>query len=212
MEQACASWTALLEWVKALFDLLKGIAWPLAAFVLVWLFRDQIRPRLGQLRKLGTSGLEFDPQPLDPARQGGIQPLPPHPMKTVNALIEQLKDELARFRDDYRETALIANLAQARVESNFEYIFGVIFQSQISALRELASKPLTLSEARKMYETAIVPTNPEFYSTVDFDAWSKFLILQQLVTVDGESVSITDLGSDFLLFVDTKKVGMVRPR
>lgn len=210
MQQACAGW---LEWVKVGADLLKGIAWPLAAFALVWMFRDQIRPRLGHLRKLGTGGVEFDAQPLEPRQTHGgvLQPIPPHPMKTVNALIDAIQSELTRYQDDYRETVLVASLAQARVDAAFEYIFGLIFQSQISALREVAVSPIALQEARKLYETRIVPTNPELYSTLDFDVWTRFLIGQQLVKIEDEVVSITDAGIDFLLFVDTKKVGMIRP-
>lgn len=203
-----------LEWAKVGADLLKAYAWPIAVFAIVYLFRKQIRALLPLTRKAGPGGLEFEPlpQPTDRKQDEGLQTVPPpHAMKTVNVLVGAIKEDLKKIDEKSRETALVASLAQARVEAAFEFIFGVIFQSQINALRELLSKSITLTEARKMYETIVVPSNPSLYTTIDFDHWSKFLIGQGLVKVEGDTFHITDAGRDFLLFVDTKKAGMWRP-
>lgn len=201
-----------LEWVKALFDLAKGIAWPLAALIIVWIFKEEIRPRLAKITKASFTGVEFEGQPVESQKLDQTITVKPHPMPSVNQLAQSIMLELAPYKEEEKIPALIQNLASARVEAIFEFIFGNIFQSQIDALRALSKTPISLEDGRRLYESRVIPLNPEIYPNFPFDNWLRFLEMNHLIKVEDDVAKITDLGRDFLNFIDTKKIGMVRPK
>ena len=51
-----------MEWAYLIFDLLKGLAWPVVVLVLVLLFRSKLQELIPRVKKAGPSGLEFDTQ------------------------------------------------------------------------------------------------------------------------------------------------------
>jgi len=202
---------AWLEWARATFDLIKGIAWPLAAFFIVWLFREQIKAKFPDVVQLGPTGAVFQApqqqqssQPSNPLQAG------PHPLQTVNALADTIRNELQDYVAEQREPRLVRALAEARVLGEFEFIFSNIFQSQIDALKELSAGPKTVTEAQSFFVDRVVPTNRDLYAQVDFDRWSAYLTVQRLVEVSTDQVSITQKGRDFLDFVSTTKAGFAR--
>ncbi|MGR9149485.1 hypothetical protein ACU8MT_08460 [Rhizobium leguminosarum] len=198
---------AWLEWFKAIFDLLKGISWPLALFLVIWIFREPIRARIPFVIQLGPTGAVF--QPGQQPDQGGANPLQTvsHPLPTVNDLATSIQEELLAFVPEQREQRLVRALAEARVMADFEFIFANIFQSQIDALSELASGPKAIAEAKEYFEETVRPMNKELYSRWDFEQWSAYLLSQKLVEVENGTVQITQKGIDFLDFVRRYKVG-----
>lgn len=221
MESFCSGfsgfWSGLqsvawLEWVKTTFDLIKGVSWPLAVFGVVWLFRNQIRERIPDLISLGPSGAVLQP----PQQFGSPQLSSPletatHALPSVNTLAQAVQEELEAFLPAQREPRLVRALAEARLFAEFEFIFGIIFNSQIEALKELSHGPKTTAEAEKFFEEEVRPISKELYDEWQFDKWSAFLIAQYLVQVDGGSVQITQKGRDFLDFVVRHKGSFSRP-
>ncbi|GAK71188.1 hypothetical protein RRU01S_15_01130 [Agrobacterium rubi TR3 = NBRC 13261] len=205
-----------IEWAKVFFDLIKGIAWPSALFIFAWFFRFELKSRIKDLVSAGPSGLQF---------QAGAQPTQPlstesrvgtsenaHELSSVSRLIGILAHDIEEVAEQNRVPVLIRHLAEARVFANFEFIFGIIFASQIEGLRELKRQgPIPLEEAKQYYETEVRAPQKPVFDEWDFDKWSAFLLTQGLIDFDGQKVLLTDLGNDFILFVDSRKQGFVKP-
>jgi hypothetical protein len=202
---------AWLEWAKATFDLIKGIAWPLAAFFVVWLFREQIKAKFPDVVQLGPTGAVFQISQQQSSQSPNPLQASPHPLQTVNALVETIQAELQGYVLDQREPRLVRALAEARVLAEFENIFGSVFQSQIDALKVLASGQKTTQEAQAFFTEEVVPKNKELYAQFDFDKWATFLVINNLVQVTNDEITITQKGLDFLDFVRTKKAAYFRP-
>ncbi|MGY5775043.1 hypothetical protein [Rhizobium sp. LEGMi135b] len=208
-----------LEWSKTIFDLLKGIAWPLAILLVVFTFRREVRDRIKDIVSVGPTGAVLQPrQSVEaPTTSGLKEEKLPEPIKadhlstTVKALVAKIQDQLTRIDQGDQIPALVMSLAQAQIDGQFEFVWGIIFGSQIAALRRLMqSGPISFEEAKKFFEENAKPLNPELYSKFDFDQWSRFLVTQQLVAVQDNMVSLTDTGRDFLAYVDLRKPGIVR--
>ena len=209
-----------LEWFKTVFDLLKGIAWPLAILLVVFMFRRELRERIKDIVSVGPSGAV-----LQPSRQAGEAPPPSglaevkradeaetkHSLATVQALIAKINEQLISIPNEERIQRLVFSLAEAQIERQFEFIWGIIFGSQIAALRRLQQLgSISIEDTKKYFEEDVRPIDPELYAKFDFNQWSRFLLEQQLVVVDDSRVSLTDNGRDFLVFIDLKKPGFRR--
>ncbi|NEI70415.1 hypothetical protein GR212_12605 [Rhizobium lusitanum] len=208
-----------LEWSKVIFDLLKGVAWPLVILFVVLMFRREVRERIKDIVSVGPSGAV-----LQPSRQIGEATPPPglsetkrselaetkHPLATVQALIEKIDNQLANIPSDDRIQRLVASLAEAQIERQFEFIWGIIFGSQIAALRRLKLESISIEDAKKYFEEDVKPIDSELYAKFDFNQWSRFLLEQGLVAIEDGHVSLTDSGRDFLAFIDLKKPGFMR--
>lgn len=196
-----------LEWAKVVFDLIKGVAWPLALFMVVWIFRTQLRERIKDLISVGPGGAVLQ-APVQPPVERPIAAVSAadHPMKTVQSvLIPRIESELNNLPHDDRYKQLVVALAEARIDRAFEWVFSIIFGSQILALRRLKDVPsISIGEGEAFFDEAVKPHYPVL-AEAGFERWSAFLIEQKLVKVEGDRISITDLGKDFLLFVDFNK-------
>jgi hypothetical protein len=54
-------------------------------------------------------------------------------------------------------------------------------------------------------------TNPEFYKGYGFAGWIGFLRNNQLITQTEDDVVITDIGNDFLIWLEATKLSPNRP-
>ena len=202
---------AWLEWAKTTFDLLKGIAWPFAAFGIVWIFRKQIRDRIPDLASFGPSGAVLNPpQQRISSQQLATLEVASHPLATVNMVVDIVRADLADFTPEAKEPRLIRALAEARVLTNFESVFGVIFGSQIEALKLLLEGPIAFSDAEKRFEEEVSPIATGGQDSLSFEAWSRFLLFTYLVELNGDQFSITQKGRDFAEWVATTKSGIPR--
>lgn len=197
-----------LEWAKATFDLIKGIAWPIGIFALAFIFRDAIRALIPYIKEVGPGGIKIGTQqPLSQQQNTSLLTATPHPLSTVNARIDQIQSILANIIPEQREASLVRALAEARTLAEFEFIFANIFQSQVDALDKLANSDVTISEAEEFFKNEVVVRNKDVMSAWGFENWSNYLRAQGLVLVEGDNVVITDKGRDFLTFVKEAKTG-----
>jgi hypothetical protein len=205
---------AWLEWAKVIFDLIKGVAWPLAAFLIVWIFRAQLRERIRDLISVGPTGavLQAPSQNASGTKPTADLSPPTHALRTAQRLITRIENELHMLPEEQRQRRLIESLAEARVERAFEWVFSLIFGSQILALRELTkSDSISLEDAERFFDETVKPLNPSLYSEAEFKDWARFLFDQQLIKSEGSRVSITEIGQDFLMFVGVQKPNVTRP-
>ncbi|CDZ57175.1 Hypothetical protein NGAL_HAMBI2566_17280 [Neorhizobium galegae bv. orientalis] len=213
---------AWLEWAKAVFDLLKGVAWPLSLFLIVWLFRSQLRARIPDLISVGPGGAVLQPpkQPTQPDLPTGLPAqntdvwrsdlsLAKHPLPTVQEVIDQIKVQLPTVPEEERVSRLVVGLAEAQIERNFEHVWGLIFGSQIKVLERLKVEDLSYDEAKLSFEAEVLRVTPGLKG-FDFHQWTQFLLGQELVTLKEDRFSLTQLGRDFLVFKDLRKQGQVK--
>ncbi|MCJ8053899.1 hypothetical protein GB928_018745 [Shinella curvata] len=200
-----------LEWAKAAFDLLKGIAWPAAIFWLVFLFRKQIRERIPHVIEVGPTRALFQQPQAQPIKANASIDGSPDRLATVVELEKDVKARLERIAPEYREVELVRAVAESRLVANFEYIFASIFASQIDFLLELTKSPRGEGDSELYFTQSVLSKDSEFFSEIGFERWRAYLLSQELAVLHEEKIEITDKGKDFLWWVERAKQGFIRP-
>lgn len=202
-----------LEWAKTIFDLLKGIAWPFSLLILVSMFAKEIRERIKDIVSVGPTGavLQTSSQSVRMKPSTGLTKPATHALATVQALISTIETQLSEIPEDEQIPKLISALAEAQTERNYEFVWGNIFGSQITALRRLKEAgSVSVEDAKRYYEEEV----KKVHIALDdwpFEQWCEFLFVQQLVIkVESNRLALTDFGRDFLTFVDLRKQDLSR--
>ncbi|MGY8706998.1 hypothetical protein RAD16_14770 [Bradyrhizobium sp. 18BD] len=197
-----------MEYLKLLVDLAKAVAWPIAVFALGFMFRSDVRELFPRLKKAGPTGLEFDPaRQVLAAPSKELKDLPGFPERSpaIAKVETSLHAELELMDPDKRIDILIRHLAVARLAWVFEQIYRTLFGSQIRAIRALHSEGGKTSRAESAkYFDQVKSEFPQFYEKNTFDEWIRYPISAGLVTSTGDEIAITDLGQEFLRYIDEK--------
>jgi hypothetical protein len=101
---------------------------------------------------------------------------------------------------------LIRNLAQARLEAWFGKVYSLIFGSQIHGLVELKARRKIPTAQAIAYYQEYEKANPEMYKGYGFAGWIGFLRNAGLITQTDDDVVITEVGDDFLSWLDASKL------
>jgi hypothetical protein len=156
--------------------------------------RDPLSLRTGRQLEL--------PLPEDIARRqeavrtyGGDNPL----------LLEQIQNikndlETLHYPIESEATAevLIRHLAATQLLQRAEFLYRVIFGSQLSAIRTLnETGPHPENIVRRFYDAARNRA-PRFYGDYTFEQWVGFLLHQNVVVFENERYAITRYGREFL--------------
>jgi hypothetical protein len=206
----------MIEYVKLAVDLLKGLAWPVAFFGTMFLFRVDVRALLPRLIKAGPTGMEFErqPQTLSQPWSGELNKLPNNrPRTAITEEIEKsLHAALQTIKDDQRIDVLVNELAVSRLHAVFERIYGPIYGSQIAGLRALVSAGgrVPMSDAVNFFNE-VKSRQPDLPAAIDFSSWSGYLQNSNLIKVENDSVEITELGREFLLYLPLANLRENRP-
>lgn len=167
-----------MAWAKLFVELLKSIAWPAVVLSLGLIFKKDLRSLLPRIKKAGPTGVEFDPEKQKiTSSTGGLKELPGLQRTPKMAEIEKsIHQELDLYDSEKRIDLLVRHLAQSRLETVFERIYGTIFGSQIAALRSLgaAGGRVARNDALKYFDD-VKSKFPEFYEKNTFDDWIAFL-------------------------------------
>jgi hypothetical protein len=196
-------------------DFVKGIAWPLVVFAIVYVFRQPMKELLPRVRKAGPTGVEIEVQQTqvqvrkwsdELKEQPGFQRTP-----TIEAVEKAIHGELANIRDEQRIDLLANRLAVARLSGVFERVYGAIYGTQISGLRALVSAGGTVIRANAVEFFEDQKSKKPEMRNIEFAPWLEFLRLFQLIKVEGDAISITDLGRDFLLYLSGANLNEAKP-
>jgi hypothetical protein len=126
-----------------------------------------------------------------------------------NALLvkreEEIRSELERrsIPSADRERVLIRFWAAVGLTAQFDRTYSLIWGSQLVALQLLNPLGDTGIEAdflRLTYEHAATQ-NPKIYETHNFDHWLGFMVLSELVRLEGKKVFIRVEGREFLRYI-----------
>lgn len=204
-----------MDVARLILDYIDSLKWPALltafAFVVVFFYRPQFNALLAGLAdrlrgaKVGPTGVElmFDQgEATNPPAPN--EPLPNEPVALeTTKLVGQLAKEYAssmlasareieQWRDAYEK--VVTDYSTTRLYWFYEWVYRMLFQSQIDLLRALMSVyPQGLSE---------VALHP-FYQRVsdlgwDFPGYVQFLVGNGLVTYDGAEYQLADYGRGFL--------------
>ena len=117
---------------------------------------------------------------------------------------ELIRQELNNNRVDEpgeRERVLVRHLAAVIIYSRFERTYTLIFGSQIETLQVLNAPGSSHRDVVKSHYDFAAVVSPDFYANYSFEQWLQFMVVQGLVRLDGDAVSITVAGREFLTFL-----------
>lgn len=213
-----------IEIVKAVVEVVKATAWPIALLIIALTFRSGLLSALPSLfrRKFELEGLGFKAK-IDAAEQqqaGGENPaseklpetpaLDPSPRVAVNIIETRVRGELSGIEAGKREPVLLRALAQSRLEAGHEFTYNRIFGSQILALKRLNEVGrATVDDARTFFKP-YAEQFPQIYSNYGFDGWLGFL-KAVLIVQNGDVLEISDFGRDFLVYLTERRLSENKP-
>jgi hypothetical protein len=149
--------------------------------------------------------------PVPVPEPGAALPAPPPPSPVYGPIEADLRrriEEAVPGGHDVQMAWALRFAVAAQVEAGHEQTYRLIFGSQIAALKQLNTLgPLTVRQAREIYNITALRNFPETFKDEEFPAWGGYLINRGLVTLEpGEPTEdtkafLTPLGKDFLLFM-----------
>jgi hypothetical protein len=204
-------WQIVLEYLKVVFDLLKGIAWPFAIVAIAFYFRDDLRKLLPRITKASASGFEFNLLPQQPDTNADIESklISQTTNETIDSLASKLEVDIASYPSEKRLPVLIRDLAYWRSVAFFENTFSLIWGSQIAALESLEQQNrIGRADAISRFENEVKPIFDAHKLPIDFDKWSSFLLKRNLAMPVGDAFVITGRGKDFLSYVRSQSFAL----
>jgi len=200
---------AWLEVFKAISTLLIGLAWPGSVVLLGYFFRKEISSKLADVETAGPGGVTFHKQQQPKADAMTTELIPHGTLTPFQKVIEDsiIKD-LDAIADDKKMPILIAQLALAKIDRFFEYVYANIFGTQVHGLQQLrdAGGTVTLVRAEQFFDE-VKAKFPEFYVNITFAQWFRYLEINRFAVIEAANVKLTDMGTDFLQFVAAQKAG-----
>ncbi len=208
-------------------EVVNALSWPLAVSFVAIMYRRPLYsflPELSRrLQRVSVAGVSIE---LDAAKQqpasgitsvSGTIELKEFPGVTRTPAIGNLERQLLAHIKAFSGTQddiinlLVRALAQSRLESKFGYTYALIFGSQIRGLVELAARRrVSADDALSFYNEAI-SQNREFYQGYGFGGWLGFLKRNDLIAQDDEGVTITEIGEDFLRWLQAMRLPTNKP-
>jgi hypothetical protein len=199
--------------------ILATLAWPAVVLIFglvsIFAFRTQIAGLISRTKKLGKGGIEtFDSQPVQPTEEKeGVEEFlrtfdNPLLIEAEQLILKDLKDRKIDTPAD-REKALIRALAANNLVLHFERVHGLIWASQLAAVRYLNSRDdgIPVQDLMPLYESGKADF-PAWYENYPFDKWLGFLVAFNLLTKQDSRIFITVAGREFLKYlIATGKAG-----
>jgi hypothetical protein len=187
--------------------------WPLVVLILgilfMIIFYKPIASLIGRVQEINKSGIRTSPAQIQKGSEQAKQAAD-EIMKTFdNVLLKEIEDSInkdleARGLGKSEEAikVLVRLLASNRVLLAFEYLYSVIWGSQLSILQTLNSKAdgETVDAFRPIYDFAAT-LYPEAFNNYTFDKYVDFLKNANLMTRQGDRYYITVFGREFLSYL-----------
>lgn len=215
-----------MDWLTAIVEVIRAIAWPGAVLVAVTVFRRQLAQLLPRVREVGPAGVkiaapdqtavDLSPEPIEhsttaaslPAPAGGVL------LPTASAPLSLFEDSIRRDLGNLpvhdassREHVLVRGLAATQMELAFERIYAVIFGSQIRLLKDAnVMKIITAEYAFQIY-TEAKSAWPAFHVNRPFEMWRDFLTGSGLLELEPSGSLIpTPACTEFLAYMTRRQM------
>jgi len=192
-----------------LIKFLVPIAWPLIALAALLAFRHAIRDGLRRVIRVGMTGAELAPPDQAVSSVGGVQQSSiSAPNLPNDPTLKEWEDPITRDIEalgPVSQEELICRLKRALAASNrtatFEHAGRLIFGTQISVLKHLATSAAGASETDlkplfEEHEERLKQSNSK--AAGDFLSWIGFLLTLKLIRFESGNYTITPRGEQFL--------------
>ncbi|WP_143518891.1 hypothetical protein [Pseudomonas fragi] len=203
---------ATWEWFERVcVGLWTGLGWPHSALIIfliaVYFFKNEIKNVIPRIKRFGTNGLELESPP--PQIQPSVSPGElkefsegefPHSYGIVLGLVTK---QLEEKNDQDKFKFLLSDDVRWRVLWYFENIYSFIFGGQIRFLELLNQRGMngvSLSEAQQKWEEYKEINKPHM-DDWEMQPYLDFLIVKELIVVEGEGFKITITGNEFLVWM-----------
>jgi hypothetical protein len=213
-----SGWAELL---KAVAELLKAMAWPIAFGFIIWMLRPGLLAVLpshfGRRIQVEGFGVKATVDAAEAEQQQAATANPvnekltetpapaPSDRAAINLIEVRLRDELKRIDPGQKEAVLLRTLAQARLEGAHEFIYNRIFGSQIAFLKRLNEvSSLTIDSAQVLFNSFVAQL-PQLY-TYGFQNWLNFLTSNGLVEQNANELVITEFARDLLVYITQRRL------
>lgn len=220
--------------VLGFFGLLKGLAWPVVVLVIALGYKPEVLSFLPKLlalllrsRKVKIAGvLELEVDAAEQQQRAGdlvkvdtdpgtvtLKDIPGLVRTTAIARLElELHEKLKSITPGTEPVdVLVRNLAQARLEAAFGFIYAGIFGSQIAGLISLEARRKVSNDEAHRYFLEVDQRFPQVYADYGFAGWLGFLKNHGLIAQAGDDVAVTDFGDDFLLWLRATRLSIAKP-
>jgi hypothetical protein len=200
---------SVVQVLTALAEILKALAWPSVAILVLFRFAPELRNLINRLRE--GAGAKFDPTPQGQANLTPILPsstgssalvpfLKTPALDTWEQTIKNMPLLKAVNDPGQREDILVNVFARFTLNYQFEIADSNMWASQLALVSYLLAHPQGESAEnlqRLFYEPAQARF-PEMFANYPFDSYLGFLQRSGLVSRSKDHVSITPTGTEFL--------------
>jgi len=208
------------EYMSTFVTLVGYLVWPALIFYVVWKFESEIRAALTSVpnlaNRLNKAGIiEFQPLAIQQ-----VQELEVHQIETLawsrDALVVPYEDHLLRHlrstgidrQPDYTERLIYSMAEFARVAQG-EIVARTIFGTQIAALKQMNSAPLTPEALKVFHDRHIhkVTDDDRGQEPLTFDQWLYFFTVRELAEVsDDGRYAATPTAASLLRYLEAREV------
>ncbi|WP_324778566.1 hypothetical protein [Thiobacillus sedimenti] len=178
-------------------------------------FESAIGKAVDRLRKFGSA--EFDPSPQQPGSDEGLlltANTPPAELPPPNSLVGRfetsIREWLQKVPPAEHEAQLVRSLSGWQIGWHFETVNFSILGSQLAVLQAVNTQALNLTQVRGFYDQS-ARTFPDYYRNYAFEPWLAWLAdAAKGVSVEGDVVSITEDGREFLKYIIGRGYSLTR--
>ncbi|MGX9354905.1 hypothetical protein ACS3SW_07010 [Roseobacteraceae bacterium S113] len=193
----------------------RVIAWPSAVFFAVYLFREQIRTLLHNLRELSPTKVAFhSPHQRKSSINSGdiVEPSWQHPDIKADPFKSEMRESILRdldgYNDDQHKELLLFGLIHRILEREFFRAYIDIFGGQIRLLETINDESMDMDEVDEFLKSV----KKEYPPLEDWTSSEYLEFLYSWKFVEGEEVvEITLLGRNFLQFVLGFRLNKAKP-
>lgn len=193
--------------------MLEVVAWPVVGLILglagIAAFRGPLVKKISRIDRATRDGVTFgrqqdlEPPNIETQSFADLMKLPIS--ATVLArekLVAKQLDGLRLNTDAERIAVLERVVATVNVDFEFTRVAHTIFGTQLRFLLQLTGtrSGLTKSQATGAYAAACSQF-PDFHKDRTFEDWLGYLLASGLVHSEGETLDMTQYGTDFLKFL-----------
>jgi hypothetical protein len=210
----------IYKYLKLILSFISDISWPLIIVLFVFLFEDQIRFLIKNLKKGSAGSLSFE---IDQNHQN------PKEISTLDSEISntspnnELNEYLELYSQSSREIVASSIIRESKsiigeskdfeklltfttllyFEKHFQSIYNIIYGSQIEILDKLNTNNNETKESLKYIFDNAVNRSPDFYKDYSYGQYLNFLERYALIYIlENNNILIGDQGKDFLTFVN----------
>ena len=208
--------------MDVLVGIVTALAWPVVVVGTLCAFRKELRALVGRIRKGG--GLEFDAPAQsdsvsrerlvgqavgvlqsaggDAARPSATNSIPfrSEASAALEKLIREFPALKAAMEPAQREETLVAMLGRLTLTMSFLQSELLIWGSQIALLAYLARRVDgdALGTVEQFFYKPAAERFPERFNDYPFGSYVQFLMSYDFVVVDGDRITITPTGREYL--------------